>query len=277
MKRILTLVAIAAFLTAPVSAQTLLQNYQPGFRLINGSQLNLMVAAVNNLQGTGTPANVTAKNLVINNSTGNATPPTQTAGTNLQIVGANASNSRVELIAYGGVPLYSARRADGTIAAPTAIQSADQLGSFNFFGYTGSAFAGPAAHYAGYATETWTPTANGSKIVFATTPNTTTTLTDAVTIGQDQTLTVVGAISGPSASVTGALTARSGTATPAAASAVPALSFGSAGIGIYWGTGTPTISAVKGSLYIQTDGSSSSTRMFINNGTTTWIAVTTAS
>ncbi len=85
------------------------------------------------------------------------------------------------------------------------------------------------------------------------------------------------AVTGVSESVTGLLTARSATATPAAASAVPALSFGSDAIGVYWGTGAPSISAAKGSLYIQTDGSSSSTRLFINNGTTNWVAVTTAS
>lgn len=43
------------------------------------------------------------------------------------------------------------------------------------------------------------------------------------------------------------------------------------------GTGTPTFSSIKGTLYINLTGSSVSTRMFINNGTTTWIAVTTAS
>lgn len=46
---------------------------------------------------------------------------------------------------------------------------------------------------------------------------------------------------------------------------------------IYAGTGTPTFSAIKGSLYLNLTGSSASTRAFINNGTTTWIAVTTAS
>lgn len=89
--------------------------------------------------------------------------------------------------------------------------------------------------------------------------------------------TFSGALTAASDTVTGTLTARSATATPAAAAAVPALSFGSAGIAVYWGTGAPTISAAKGSLYIQTDGNSTSTRLYINNGTTTWIAITTAS
>jgi hypothetical protein len=52
---------------------------------------------------------------------------------------------------------------------------------------------------------------------------------------------------------------------------------GGNGIGVYIGSGAPTVSAIKGSLYIRTDGSSSSTRLYVNDGTTTWVAVTTAS
>lgn len=43
------------------------------------------------------------------------------------------------------------------------------------------------------------------------------------------------------------------------------------------GTGAPTFSATKGSLYLNLTGSSTATRLYVNNGTTTWIAVTTAS
>lgn len=44
------------------------------------------------------------------------------------------------------------------------------------------------------------------------------------------------------------------------------------------GSGAPTMSAAKGSLYLRTDGSSTSTRAYINSdGGTTWVAVTTAS
>lgn len=46
---------------------------------------------------------------------------------------------------------------------------------------------------------------------------------------------------------------------------------------VYWGSGAPSASAAKGSLYIRTDGSSTSTRMYINtDGATTWTNVTTA-
>lgn len=50
------------------------------------------------------------------------------------------------------------------------------------------------------------------------------------------------------------------------------------GVGIYAGAGTPTFAAPKGSLYLATDGSSTSTRLFVCSvATGTWVAVTTAS
>lgn len=47
--------------------------------------------------------------------------------------------------------------------------------------------------------------------------------------------------------------------------------------GIYAGTGAPTFSAIKGSIYTNLTGSTTATRLYVNNGTTTWVAVTTAS
>jgi hypothetical protein len=49
------------------------------------------------------------------------------------------------------------------------------------------------------------------------------------------------------------------------------------GVKVLVGSGAPTVSAPKGSLYVRTDGSSTSTRLYINtNGSTTWTNVTTA-
>lgn len=43
------------------------------------------------------------------------------------------------------------------------------------------------------------------------------------------------------------------------------------------GTGAPTFTAPQGTLYLRLDGSSTSTRAYINTtGSTTWTAVTTA-
>ena len=81
-------------------------------------------------------------------------------------------------------------------------------------------------------------------------------------------------------SSTGTLTARSGTAVPATAGAVAAgvpVQLFSNGPAIYVTSDAPTFTAVKGSLCINTSGSSTSTRLYVNNGTTNWVAITTAS
>ena len=44
-----------------------------------------------------------------------------------------------------------------------------------------------------------------------------------------------------------------------------------AGLGMYWGSGAPTVSAAQGSIYLRTDGNSIATRLYVNtNGTIGW-------
>lgn len=72
----------------------------------------------------------------------------------------------------------------------------------------------------------------------------------------------------------GFVTAKNGTATTAGG--VKGFMLGSAGIAICWGSGAPSLSAPKGSLYLRSDGSGTTDRAYINtNGTTTWTAITT--
>jgi hypothetical protein len=79
-----------------------------------------------------------------------------------------------------------------------------------------------------------------------------------------------------SVAATGNITADSGTA-PAAGGMAAFLASSTAGLGIYVGSGAPTISAAQGSLYLRTDGSSTSTRAYINtDGATTWTNLVTA-
>ncbi len=48
-------------------------------------------------------------------------------------------------------------------------------------------------------------------------------------------------------------------------------------LGIFFGSGAPTLSAAQGSLYIRTDGTSTSTRLYVNtNGTTGWTNLASA-
>jgi hypothetical protein len=74
---------------------------------------------------------------------------------------------------------------------------------------------------------------------------------------------------------TGTATIVSGTAATAGGAAMVSMTSGA--VGILVGSGVPTASASQGSLYLRTDGSSTSTRAYINtDGGTTWTAVTTA-
>jgi len=74
------------------------------------------------------------------------------------------------------------------------------------------------------------------------------------------------------------ITARSATAIPAGGTAGAGLMVSStANFGVFFGSGAPTLSAAKGSLYLRSDGSGTGDRAYINtDGSTTWTALTTA-
>jgi hypothetical protein len=71
---------------------------------------------------------------------------------------------------------------------------------------------------------------------------------------------------------------KSGTAAAAGGAEAIRIGTGATGVvGIYFGSGAPSVSAPKGSLYLRTDGSSTSTRLYVNTDAgTTWTNVTTA-
>jgi len=75
----------------------------------------------------------------------------------------------------------------------------------------------------------------------------------------------------------GAGTFNSIVAMPAGGASTSRLAFSSTtNFGIYWGSGAPSVSAPKGSLYLRTDGTTTNNRAYINtDGATTWTAITT--
>jgi hypothetical protein len=85
-------------------------------------------------------------------------------------------------------------------------------------------------------------------------------------------------LSGAVVSAVGAATILSGTVVPAGGTAGAGYKFSSvANLGVFFGSGAPTLSAAKGSLYLRTDGTTTNNRMYVNtDGSTTWTAVTTA-
>ena len=87
---------------------------------------------------------------------------------------------------------------------------------------------------------------------------------------------VTGSVTGATGSFTGTVTVDSGTA-PVAGGDAAVLMTSTANLGIFVGSGAPTVSAAQGSIYLRTDGSSTSTRLYVNtNGSTGWTNVTTA-
>lgn len=88
--------------------------------------------------------------------------------------------------------------------------------------------------------------------------------------------TALAAVTASTVSATGNVTADSNVA-PAAGGMAAFLASSTAGLGVYVGSGAPSISAAQGSIYLRTDGSSTSTRLYVNtNGSTGWTNVTTA-
>jgi hypothetical protein len=75
----------------------------------------------------------------------------------------------------------------------------------------------------------------------------------------------------------GAVNTFAGTTIPAGGTAGSGVTFSAtANFGTFFGSGAPTLSAAQGSLYLRSDGSSTSTRLYVNtDGSTGWTNVTT--
>ena len=108
----------------------------------------------------------------------------------------------------------------------------------------------------------------------------TVTGTGSVVLATSPTLVtpVIGAATGTSLATTGALTAFSGTAIPAGGTTGSGVKVSSvANFGIFFGSGAPSLSAAKGSLYLRSDGTGINDRAYVNtDGAGTWTAVITA-
>jgi hypothetical protein len=107
------------------------------------------------------------------------------------------------------------------------------------------------------------------------------TVTVTSTLGPAMSVTslaATGAVTAASVAATGNVTADSNVALVAGGASAFIATNTANNMGIYVGSGAPTVSAAQGSLYLRSDGSSTSTRAYINtNGTTGWAAITTAS
>jgi len=104
------------------------------------------------------------------------------------------------------------------------------------------------------------------------------TISVDATTGAVTVTSVIGpAMSVSTLSATGNITADSSSGLVAGGASAFIATNVAAGMGIYVGSGAPTVAAAKGSLYLRSDGSGTGDRAYINtNGSTTWTALTTA-
>lgn len=105
--------------------------------------------------------------------------------------GLMCQQTNIYLDSYGTHSGIRYRRSEGTQGSPTGVAFNSLVGFVGTYGYhTGSAYhTTKGASIDFYATEAYTSGAQGTKIVFGTTPNGTTTNTVALTIDQNQVAT----------------------------------------------------------------------------------------
>lgn len=114
-----------------------LRNYEPGERLINGSQLNLMVAIVNSMQGTGTAGAGSFSTLAVSSTETHAEGANIAVGTATGTkIGTSASQ---KLGFYNATPVVQPAGTSVTTAGFVAGAGAAVLVDSTFTGNTGTA------------------------------------------------------------------------------------------------------------------------------------------
>ena len=169
----------------------------PTFRALVAADIPSLSGSYVPYTGASTDVDLNAKHLVnvAHFGVGTAVAP----DIPVRVVANNDSLSRIAIRGYSSDANSSSMRVSkfrGTVGAPQVPQSADSLGKFEIAGYaTTSADALPGASLEGVATETWGATAHGTKLLVKVTPNTTTTQATAITIDQDKSVSLAGALS----------------------------------------------------------------------------------
>ncbi len=95
-------------------------------------------------------------------------------------------NDNVVITKYGGnIPVFSGRQANGSSASPTAAGTSSSLLLLTGQGYNGASFTGDRATISFRTSQNWTNSANGTNIIFSTTPNNSITMTNKMIIAHD--------------------------------------------------------------------------------------------
>ncbi len=235
---------------------------------VDGAEFIVSAGTLHFFTGAAMPATPGSAPVLINGNIVGSLVPAPVNGTVLQIVSATTPAARIELDALAGfIPELVMRRADGTAAAPTAVQSGEFLGGLFMTGYTGAAYAQPnRVEIVGYATETWDATRQGSGIAFnvvtkggTVQANGMTFLSNAGSIG----IALFGSL-GASGVADGAAPIQTHEALLAGSVELGV----STGPTITQGAGAPAGTVTAADLYIRNDGSAGAGLYFANAGGT---------
>jgi hypothetical protein len=177
----------------------------------------------------------------------------------------NALQRRFSNDASGPSLIFSKSRG-ASPTATTLIQNGDEIGSVLFQAADGAAFANVAAISA------FVDGAPGAGDL--PTMVTIATSNDGAATGSER----IRFRASGATEANGAIKAHAGTAIPAGGTTGAGFELSNAAnFGIFFGSGAPTLTAAKGSLYLRSDGSATNNRAYINtDGGTTWTAITTA-
>ena len=113
-----------------------------------------------------------------------AAAPTPLTGSLLQVLNADSTTTGVEIIGIGSglQPRLNFRRGVGTAASPTAVGSNTNIGYIVGTGYDGTSWSDAQAAITFLASQNWTSTAHGTNLLFSTTSDGSTTLTERMRI-----------------------------------------------------------------------------------------------
>lgn len=113
-------------------------------------------------------------------------PPTM-----LNLMGADGGGTTLTIDAYGaGNPTLLQRKANGTAALPTVTVNNDTLSFIGSAGYSAAGFGGSRTSLSSQASQNWSDTVQGARMLFAVTPNGTTSRTTAMMLENDGSLIV---------------------------------------------------------------------------------------
>lgn len=133
-------------------------------------------------------SNIFAAVQTINQNSGSLTNGSFTSG--LHIGGADSTQTGIFLDAFAAAPTIAGRRANTSNASKSNVASGNTLLNIQAQGYGSTGYLSGKATILFIATQDWTDSASGSKLTFNTTPNGSTTQTLAVTIDNDQSVTI---------------------------------------------------------------------------------------